>query len=64
MKTIKTISEELEDKELLSMKNAMSTKTSNVVPVDLLQKEIIVLKNKVDELVAEVNNIKSALSGE
>ena len=61
MKTIKTISEEVQDKKLLSIKNAMSNKTSDLVPVDLLQKEIILLKTKIDELVKEINTIKDAL---
>jgi hypothetical protein len=53
--------EELQDKKLLSIKNAMSEDTSNVVPVDLLQKQISFLALKLDELVKEVNNIKDAL---
>ena len=39
----------------------MSEDTSNVVPVDLLQKQISFLALKLDELVKEVNNIKDAL---
>tara|TARA_R110000787_G_scaffold103523_3_gene210146 strand:- start:1563 stop:1769 length:207 start_codon:yes stop_codon:yes gene_type:complete len=61
MSNIKTTKEELQDKKLLSIKNAMSEDTSNVVPVDLLQKQISFLALKLDELVKEVNNIKDAL---
>tara|TARA_R110002167_G_scaffold237822_1_gene442970 strand:- start:312 stop:518 length:207 start_codon:yes stop_codon:yes gene_type:complete len=61
MKVIKTTKEELQDKKLLSIKNAISEDTSNVVPVDLLQKQISFLALKLDELVREVNNIKDAL---
>ena len=61
---IKTTKEELKAKELVHIKKALDSNTTNVVPVDLLQEQIQFLQFKIDELIKTVNTIESALTGE
>jgi len=58
---IKTTEEDLKSKTLAIIKEAIDIKTTDVVPVDVLQKEIQFLRSKIDELIKEVNTIKDAL---
>ena len=58
---IKTTKEELKAKELVHIKKALDSNTTNVVPVDLLQEQIQFLQFKIDELIKTVNTIKDAL---
>ena len=58
---IKTTEEDLKSKTLAIIKEAIDIKTTDVVPVDVLQKEIQFLRSKIDELIEEVNTIKDAL---
>jgi len=61
---IKTTKEELKAKELVRIKKALDSNTTNVVPVELLQEQIQFLQFKIDELIKTVNTIESALTGE
>ena len=61
MDVIKTTEEDLKSKTLAIIKEAIDIKTTDVVPVDVLQKEIQFLRSKIDELIEEVNTIKDAL---
>ena len=61
MNDIKTIQEEIEINDLRNLKEAISIDTTDHVPVDVLQKQVTLLAQKVDELVKEINNIKDAL---
>tara|TARA_R110000737_G_C14468685_1_gene466345 strand:- start:54 stop:254 length:201 start_codon:yes stop_codon:yes gene_type:complete len=58
---IKTIKEELKDESFAKMKDAMSNKTTDVVPVELLQIQIKFLSQKIEQLIEEINTIKDAL---